>query len=192
MRTYDQEAKERILAATVALLNEEPVPDKITVRQIADRANVSIGAINYYFQSKEKLLSEAVGRIVGNEAARWYQPFLHPEVDALTRLRHLFKESARIIARYPKFVDLAISHALWHDEFNVPMLTVPLLREILGPDRTEVELRVLAFELLVSLQVAIVRAEAFQRYSGIDLLDERQRDLALDLFIDNVIPKPSK
>ena len=183
--------KERILTATIDILNEEASPEKITVRQIAERAGVSIGAINYHFQSKDNLLNEAVGRIIGDVAASWYQPFQPLDVDPLTRLRKLFKESAKIIVRYPKFVELTFSHALLHDDFGVPMLIVPLLREILGPNRSELELRLLAFELVVSMQVAVLRSEAFRRYSGIDLHDEVQREAALDILIDNIMVKSS-
>ena len=64
-------AKERILQAAIELLAEF---ETITVRQIAERAEVGIGSINYHFQSKDNLLNEAVGRMMGDQAARWYEP----------------------------------------------------------------------------------------------------------------------
>jgi TetR/AcrR family transcriptional regulator, regulator of cefoperazone and chloramphenicol sensitivity len=189
MTPHDSDPKERILTATAAILKEQADPAEITVRQIADRAGVSLGAINYHFQSKDNLLNEAVGRIVGDLAAGWYQPLQHADVDPLTRLRRLFKESTSIVVRYPKFVEMTIAPLLLQGDFSVPMLIVPLLREILGPEQSELELRLRAFELVVALQVVGLRNEAFRRYSGVDLFNEAQRDAAVDILIDNVIHK---
>ena len=61
-------AKDRIFQAAVDLLNEETNPDDITVRRIAERAGVGIGAVNYHFQSKDNLLNQAVGALMQAEA----------------------------------------------------------------------------------------------------------------------------
>jgi AcrR family transcriptional regulator len=183
----DQEAKTRILEATVALLNEGVEPAKITVRQIASRANVGIGSINYYFQSRDQLLHQAVMRITGNIAAAWYEPAQHQSLDPATRLKRLFKESAVVLMRYRKFAELSIAYDLLHGDLQVPTLLLPLLREIFGSRKNEVELRLLAFQLIVSTQVAYLRSDALERYTGINFGDDAQRDAALEMLIDNLV-----
>lgn len=77
MSDKDVAADERIIRTAMEILVEEEEPERITVRQIAQRAGVAVGAINYHFQSKEDLLSEAVGRIFDDAATILYRPFQH-------------------------------------------------------------------------------------------------------------------
>jgi len=77
MHVNDFETKERLIQTTIDLLEDVDEVNDITVRQIAERAGVGIGSINYHFQSKDNLLNEAVMQVVGDVAASWYQPFQH-------------------------------------------------------------------------------------------------------------------
>jgi AcrR family transcriptional regulator len=52
----------RILSATMELLHRRAMPD-ISIREIASLADVNIASINYHFNSKETLFSEALERI---------------------------------------------------------------------------------------------------------------------------------
>lgn len=185
----DKESKERILTAAMALLNEVDDPAKITVRQIAERAQVGTGAINYHFQSKDNLINQAVSRIIEGTAANWYEPLQHQEIDAVTRLKRLIKDTARAVTRYDKFMRITISYGLLHGEMETSTLILPLLREIVGSAMSEKELRVLAFQLIVPTQVAYLQAEAFRRYAGVDLRDDDQRDMLLDMMVDHLITK---
>ena len=59
----DVGAKEKILRETVRLMKTEGI-DAITVRRIAAAARVNVGAINYYFDSKENLIDQAAAELV--------------------------------------------------------------------------------------------------------------------------------
>ena len=187
MAEEELQTRDKLLSAAIELLNEEENPDRITARRITERAGVSLGSINYYFQSKDNLLNDAVTRLVGDVASSWYQPFQRQDVDPLTRLKQLFKETSRLLARYPSFTQISVSHALLQGEISVPPLILPLLREIFGDQKSEIEIRLVAFQLVTAAQVAALRAEAFQRYCGVDIYDDAQRDAALDTMVDNLI-----
>ncbi|MDP4095119.1 MAG: TetR family transcriptional regulator, partial [Bacillota bacterium] len=58
MNSEEKNAKERIILATIELIEKKGI-NSITTRGIASTANVNSAAINYYFGSKEKLLDEA-------------------------------------------------------------------------------------------------------------------------------------
>ena len=57
--------KEVILQVTLDMIKEEGF-DKITIRKIAKAARVNIAMINYYFGSKENLMSQAIAVILEN------------------------------------------------------------------------------------------------------------------------------
>jgi AcrR family transcriptional regulator len=187
MTETDLGPKERILHATIAMLNEEDDLSKITVRRIADWAGVGIGLINYHFQTKENLLNEAVGMIMGQEAARWLGAAEFGETDPVTRLKMLLKETSRIALRYPMLSEIAISHALLRGNMDVEQMVLPMFRQIFGEGATELRVRLAAFQLIASAQVAFLRSREFRTYVGIDLFNDRQRDEALDLLVDNLI-----
>ena len=179
------DAKARLLQATIEILNEEDDPARITVRQIAERAGVALGSINYYFQSKDNLLYEAVSHLMTSEATRWFAPDAQDAtLDPVTRLKQLLKETSRIGIRYPKLMRIMVEYDLQHGEMTVPLMLMPLLHEISGGRRSEFELRLIALQLITTLQVMFLRAPTFRLYAGIDVLDDTQRDRGIDLLVD--------
>ncbi len=49
------------------------------------------------------------------------------------------------------------------------------------------ELRIIALQIIYPIQVTGLNAEAFYMYSGVDLLEVEQRNLFIDVLIDNLI-----
>lgn len=187
MNEKDQATPERILAAAVTLLKIAPSPERVTVRDIAQQAGVAIGAINYHFQTKENLFNQAVASIMDESAAGWQQEIQHPHVDAVTRLRRLLKERARAAYRYRKLAAIATEFELLNGSMDDQHLVLPLLRRIFGSRKTELELRLVAFQLMVTFQVAFLRTEGFKRYAGVDLAAESQREVMIDMLIDQIV-----
>ena len=185
------DAKARLLQATLEILNEEDDPAGITVRQIAERAGVALGSINYYFQSKDNLLYEAVSGLMTAEASRWFAPAVQDSaLDPVTRLKQLLKETSRIGIRYPKLLRIMLEHDLQHGEMTAALMLMPLLHEISGGRRSEFELRLIALQLITTLQVMFLRAGTFRLYAGIDVLDDLQRDRGIDLMVDLAVGAP--
>ncbi|HYF96393.1 MAG TPA: TetR/AcrR family transcriptional regulator [Symbiobacteriaceae bacterium] len=189
MSERDQVTKERILAAALAILVEEDDPDRITVRQITERAGVAVSAINYHFQSKENLLYTAVGQLINDVAAPWYQTVSHTDMDPVTRLKRLVRESFPVVTRYRKLATMALTQGLLRGDLTAHTLVIPLVRDFLGPGVSELQLRLTAYQLITTLQTAFIQADAFRRFAGVNLFDEAQRDAVIDLLVDNVMKK---
>lgn len=58
------DAKEQILQATLELINEIGI-EKVTTREIANRARVNSASLHYYFGTKERLVSVALEHFTG-------------------------------------------------------------------------------------------------------------------------------
>jgi AcrR family transcriptional regulator len=187
MTLDDLGAKESILQTTMAMINEVEDVDTITMRQIAERAQVGIGSINYHFRSKDNLLNEAVGRLMGDQASRWYAPYDKDKTDPVSRLKMLLIDTANVAFRHEKLSRIAVSHALLEGNMEPPQLILPILRDIYGGTKDEVELRLIAFQLITTTQVIFLRAADFRLYSGIDIYDEEQRNLSLESIVENII-----
>lgn len=193
MTTDEIDAKQRILQATIDLLNEEPEIDKITIRRIAAKAGVGIGLINYHFRNRETLLKEAVDQITGQAAATWLNPsFDASPVPPTERLRSLLKGTSDVIASYPQFSEISVSYALYRSELGVQKMILPLLREIFGMSKSELELRLYAMMIISALQVALLQNEAFQAYVGLNLFEKSQRDQCIDVIVDTILMNKEK
>ena len=92
MSTKDLEAKDRIAKAAMEILNEVSDPDTITVRQIAQRAKVGVGLINYHFQTKENLLYRAVGDAIAQMAVHLQNQNSGENPDPVRKLKTMLKE----------------------------------------------------------------------------------------------------
>lgn len=63
--------KEKIIKVTIDLIKEKNGDiDKITIRDIAKRANIGVGLINYHFQNKKNLLDICVQQIISGVIAQ--------------------------------------------------------------------------------------------------------------------------
>ena len=187
MPNPELDAKSRIIKSALEILNEEQNPDKITVRKIADRAGVGIGLINYHFQTKDKLLHEAVAVTMAAMADDWRKTGRNSELNPPQRLKLMLKQLTDFGMNYYHILKIAVGYEVLHGDLEVPLYILPLLREIFGRERDELALRIMAFQIIIGMQVILLRGEAFQKYAGIDIFDAKQRDEALDILIDNII-----
>ena len=65
------EIKDKIMDVTIDLIKEaDGNVDKITIREIAKRAGIGVGLINYHFQSKKNLVDICVQQIISGVIAQ--------------------------------------------------------------------------------------------------------------------------
>ena len=70
---------------------------------------------------------------------------------------------------------------------QTPVYLVPILKKVYGNRKTEIELRVIALQILQPLQNAGIVPDAFHLYSGFNLFEEDQRNNYIELLVDNII-----
>ncbi len=77
-----QNVKENIIEVTTELIRQSDGDiNDITIRAIAEKANVGTGLINYHFQSKENLITLCVQRIIGNVVMKFSPEDRHYQND---------------------------------------------------------------------------------------------------------------
>ncbi len=189
METNELDARSRIMKATMEILDEEPDISSITVRKIAEKAGVGIGLINYHFGSKEKLLYETVNVTMTQMAEEFLGTGKTGELEPLEFLKYMLKKLSDFAIRYKKLTQISVSYTLLQGDMETEMYLLPALRAYYGRSRDEMELKLLAFTLITTMQVLYLRADTFRKYSGIDILDEKQRNKYIDFLIDSIINK---
>lgn len=182
-----QDARRSILDAARALIAEVQDPADITVRQIAQRAGVGTGSVNYHFTSKDHLLRLAIGDVMTSTVRAASHEGGASTGDPVSRLKTLVKELCALAGGSTQLARLILSHEVLGGDLQAGVHLVPLLRTIYGGSADETHLRILALQILHPIQVAGLNADAFHLYSGIDLSRPDQRDRFVDSLIDNLI-----
>ena len=187
MDKRDQDARNRIMRATKEILDETGSVGQITVRQIAERANVGVGLINYHFKSKDNLLGTAVGNEMAKMAGEFFKAGGNPGKDPVERLKTMLKELFQYGEKHRDFLKYTMTHSILNGDLQAQLTLVPLLRDIFGDQKDEINLRIIAMQVLLPLQVTALSPQAFRFYSGIDLFEETQRNKFIDTLVENLV-----
>ncbi len=183
----ESEVRERIIKTVQDLLAEGCPVEDITVRKIAQRAGVGIGTVSYHFHSKDKLVYEAVAALMVGLTAS-----LAPgegEGSALERLRRFFHETAELALRYSAIFRIQLAYEVVHADMSICYYITPLLKEQFGAAKSDLQIKLMALELIAAMQAILLKMEAFQRYTGVDIRHAGQREEALDILLESVILK---
>jgi AcrR family transcriptional regulator len=180
------DAKRRIENAVEALIKEGIPAEKITVRQIAERAGVGIGTINYHFQSRDKLVYETVNKALVGMAERLVTSGSSSSEEPFGKLRGFLIDSSDMLIPYYSLYKLQMNYELVQGDMQTPEYLYPLLKEIFGDKRSELEIRLAALQIVSTMQVIFVNPAAFKKYSGVDIFDKEQRDNTINIFLKNI------
>jgi len=185
MRIAERDTRQSIIDTARALLNETDDVDKITVRMIAERVGVGVGLINYHFKSKENLLSIAIGDVMLDTIRSFSTDDLN--LNPVEKFRSMMKELVDIGSGNAKLMHFVLSCEITGSSMQTPLHLIPLLKEIYGNKKDDVQLRILAMQILDPIQLAALNPVTFHMYSGMDLQDPEQRHRFVDILIDNMI-----
>lgn len=178
--------KNKLISAAKELLQKSDSPEKITSRAIAECAGVNAAMINYYFKSKDSLLTEAVGELIAGSAE---QLKISDESKApKDRLCAALWNICETVVRFRKFSKIFVPQILMNGKIEAPFYLLPDIREHFHGTKSETECRVIAYEMVSFLQLAFYRADDFYRYSGIDLMNQEDRKKLFDIQLEDFLP----
>lgn len=180
------EAKDKILDTVVNIMQQGQDIEKLTNRQIAEKAGVNSALINYYYKSKDNLLLEAVNVCMGNLFENIIQK-TSKEIDPLVRLKSLINEILSLgYAHYP-LAKITVTNELSSGGIITNKMIQPVLKEIFQQSKTEYEIKILAAQLLLPIQVVFLNATAYQKYLECDIQNVvAEQDKLIDVIFKNL------
>jgi len=95
----DYTTKQAILNAALDLMKDEGIK-RVTIRKIAKIAGVNVALINYYFGSKENLISEAIQSLL-TSLKDTFTIFDDPSLTSTEQIKGFLLQYARIFQQYP-------------------------------------------------------------------------------------------
>lgn len=185
MTPDEKRAREKIFQATLDLITEGEDAERLTTRQIAAKAGVNQALVNYYYQSKENLLSQVVGTMMEGLISRVLQQE-SLNADALTVLRNILMATADVAFKYHNVCRIAIAAELKNGCRNSCEMVRPFLREVLR-EHSESDLSIIALQLMLPFHHIVLDPQIYNRYLGTDFFDETQRREKIDQMIECVL-----
>ena len=180
-----EETKGRIVEQTILLIQESSgLTENITIRQIAEKADVGIGLINHYFGTKENLIEECVQRIIGGVIGV-FRPSLAESEDAVEITRRVVKLVMDFLMENPEPSKISILGDLKKpDVLDNTMRTIYGFGSRLSGGNMQHANKVSSFMITAVMQVAFLRKDVLFKTLGIDFYDKAQRDAFLDDLIE--------
>lgn len=189
------EIRGRLIAVAVDMLSQEVDPEAITLREIGRRAGVAHGLVNYYFGSKDALLSEAVSvlmnrvidEVLPSESASPEDPNALDACDPLGQIRAILVRNAEIGARYDALLRYMIRDDLRHGGWGVIQRLLPPLRTLFGRTKSEPELLILASQIVLPIQIHFLHPYLIRDRAGLDPTSASDREWLIDRILQNVL-----
>lgn len=166
--------KDQILDAVIELIDEVDLIERITSRKIAEKAGVNLALINYYYQSKDNLINQAVSykmELITRQMSNAYSDVDSP----YQQLIGLLLSSADLSFKYNKFFKVAVETEMRNGYRNSLDLVMPLLKGIFNNTDKE-ELRIIAMQLMIPFHQIIMYPDLYSKYLETDFFDKSKRD----------------
>lgn len=179
----NKKAKEHIVEITTELLKEcNGDTKKITSRMIAERADIGLGSVNYFFGSKENLIAECIQRMINKMLTGFA-----PDVTDLTKDDGL-SDKARLISWAGQIFDFLFENqavaniSILNDMQNYladsnSVYTQRGLVFAIKSNRNKETKKLLVFLLVSAMQTAFLARNISKELLGYNLYSKPQRDL---------------
>lgn len=177
----NSDQKTRIIETTIQLIEDKPSGEP-SIREIASAAGTSLGLINYYFGSRERLIREAVRVHINTHVISVYSPeAMRPNKKMLPaeRLGWVIMGILNYIMEHNKLARASILNDLTYPESgdNADLSWTGLkemLANILGHAMSEKE-NIAVWSVIGSIHEAFLRPNLFLTKCGLSLENEADR-----------------
>jgi AcrR family transcriptional regulator len=185
-------AREKIINTTTQLIKEFEDTSKITIRDIAVKAEVGSGLINYHFQTKQNLIDICILRIICQFIEKIEKLYETLKMGPIDKLKYVFKFKCDFIVANPIISKTSMifdlnSAAIDDNTDQSSMIHYKVLKEIYGGGKTDSELFIVLHIIMSSIQAAYLRSNVIKAHTDIDFFNKEQRELYIDNLIDFVI-----
>lgn len=184
--------RDRILEATISLLLENKDFEALTVRAIAERADVGVGLINYHFADKESLVRLAVRTFVGREIVKGYGSRNFPADSARERAILALRGPMDFLAAFPGLSRVSVLYDLTApsagDNSDGTLVELLGALEAIAPELSrDPSFRPRLWAALGAIHEAFLRPAAFADRTGLDFAKSEDREAYAEILVDFIL-----
>jgi AcrR family transcriptional regulator len=185
-------SKQKIIQSCIEVIEKDGI-QSVTVRKVAKAAHVNVSAINYYFGSKDKLLTETLHNSMHSAFSDWNEVVGKTQKKLDAQLKTFFTHWMAGIINYPNLTKAHLYdpivnenyRGLFVKHFNVFLKT---LHDKIKKDFPKMSTRQINFTIMQIISAtgfAALAPRLFKSLSGIDLEDEKTQKEYINHLINN-------
>jgi AcrR family transcriptional regulator len=199
MENYLKDAastRDKILHATLKIISKEGF-QSITIKKIADLAEVNIAAVNYHFGSKTNVINEAI-KLLNGERLRCFEVLEQKDIPPVERLRSFLFNYMESALEYPdvfrSFIYSAINNRLDNDD-NIVLLkkeSFERIKSTINEADLYIDDEVLMMKLVQiigGIQLPILLGVHMNQMSGIDFNENEMKSKYVELMLKSLLTK---
>jgi len=180
-----QLTKDKLLKATLQLMEEMEDPLQVTSREIAERAGTKPSMINYCFGSREDLIyCVFMKEYLGFLNEKKIQELIESDTAPGDLLKEIHYLVASCLVKNYKFTKAITGYILFKRDLGKESFSYKYVMKHYDGRKTEEECKLIAYELSTMMQMIIYRKDDIKNYFGIDLDDPEQLRRYVDLRVD--------
>ncbi len=179
--------KEKIIQATINLMKEDS--EDITVRNIAARAGVTQGLINYHYQTKDHLIDISAQRVIDETVSKVPMAWMQMEGTPEEKLRVMMKRTLSYLFEYPHVSRISIMRDMQagHNKDNTQS-SIDAFDKLLQHTIADKGKRFLAGHVFcAAMQSLFLRSDVIMETQGMDVADSAVQRQFIDDLVDLVL-----
>ena len=107
--------------------------------------------------------------------------------DPIVRLKAILQILFDLDPAKEKLGQFMLTEGILQGDMSIPLYLVSILKEIFAGKKDELEMRIIAIQILEPLYSATCIPVPFRLYSGVDIYDRSARENFIDILVDNAI-----
>jgi AcrR family transcriptional regulator len=187
------DTQSKIISTAIDLLGRQ-VNLNFTIREIAEKANVNLASVNYYFRSKDNLISEVEQHFV-NEMSLIYEELHKSGVKPENSIKNWAEKTMEHLIEYPGILFMMVTTLITDVnkkasivkliDFSEYHLT-PTIKKLTGiNDETEISFKVM--QLMAGVIMPVLLYHGAGRTFKIDINDGHIRTNYIDSLIKSIL-----
>lgn len=186
-------AKDRILNATLYIIGKDGFQN-VTIRKIADIADVNVASINYHFGSKDNVINEAL-KCITNKFMNSFQLLDDAQTAPIDKLRIFLRSYSDISVEYPdvfkNFVNQLIYNETHESEYMMFIRQKGsnsiknVLKDVTGIEDNHT-LSLMALQIIGSMIFPVLTNDHIKFISEVNYKDKKTRYDYVELLIKGI------
>lgn len=187
--TDTNQSKSRLINAAIAYMREGSNP---TTRELAERAQVNLASISYYFQGKDNLMAQALDQAAYEDLQAWIKTQLDEADPALHRLRKFALFLGRIHRNFHQIARLQLEVLVLQDRQERATATaITILATLLAEHHDEptstLRIKAQATSIMAGIHYMSIFRAQFEDMTQIPVTEDQARDAYVLALIESCI-----
>jgi AcrR family transcriptional regulator len=187
--------KQKIINSSIEIIGKEGI-DELTTRKVANNSGVNVAAINYYFGSKDKLITEVLNFFFNNKAPKMFSILENTEYSSEEKLYRFFKTYMNELSKYPGVIKTIVSSLLkgkmeFIDKVLFIKSIVVKLQELIADHTGIKDMNIVTIRMMHTMSAILFPMAMYKFYpklfDNVTIFDENTRELYMDTLLRNTL-----